>query len=429
MRTDTSPYLLHCLDGPSVINDDLPDGYAFRVWTPTMRHPRPATMGLSSAAWTLFHYCGLFASEGYCTVYIVHGERIVHRSCVLPRYFRWPFMGEDDLQISSTWTAPEFRGKGLASLALAHIVRTMPAARRRFWYVTRESNIPSIRVCRRVGFKLLSYGTRGATLGFRCLGQLKQVEEAATWGLQDGQALGPVQRVTRWYARYYARMGSDRNDLRVNRGVLFQTMASERSVIRAFYRIPLELSRLRVLDVGCGGAGGWYQLFRLGVTPQKTAGIDLQLDRLVHIGNLYPQCTAINADGTRMPFASTSFDLVYESTMLATLSRDSVRADIAAEMLRVCRPNGYLLLVDWRITNPVDQNFKALTRAEVKRLFGVGKTTSLVGTFPGALLPQPGRLLSTYAGPLYFLIAGLCPPLVGQVAYLLRKLPDPECKP
>jgi len=427
MRTDTSPYLLHSLDGPPAITDDLPDGYAFRVWTPTMRHPVPPTMGLSSAALTLFHYCGLFASDRYRVIYILQGDRIVHRSCILPRYFRWPFMDEDDLQISSTWTVPEFRGKGLASCALAHIVRTMAAAGRRFWYVTTEINIPSIRVCRRVGFELLSYGIRGATLGFRCLGQLKQVEEAAAKGLPGGQPLGPVQHMTSWYARYYARMGRDRNDLRVNPGVLFQTMASERSVIRAFYQIPLELSRLRVLDVGCGGAGGWYQLFRLGVTPQKTVGIDLQFDRLLRIGNLYPQSIAINADGIRMPFASASFDLVYESTMLATLSNDSVRADIAAEMLRVCRPNGYLLLVDWRITNPVDQNFKALTRAELRRLFGVGKATSLVGTFPGALLPQPGRLLSTYAGPLYFLIAAICPPLVGQVTYLLRKHPDPEC--
>lgn len=224
-----------------------------------------------------------------------------------------------------------------------------------------------------------------------------------------------------WYARYYAKRGSDRNDLRVNRGVLFQTMASERSVVRAFYRIPSELSRLSVLDVGCGGGASWYQLFRLGVTPNKTVGIDLQPDRLRNVSNLYPQCTAIQSDGARMPFANASFDLVYESTMFATLPGDHLRANIAAEMLRVCRPNGYLLLVDWRITNPWDRNFKALTRAEVTRLFGVGKAATLVGTFPGALVPPLGRLLSTYAGPLYFLIAGLCPPLVGQVAYLLRK--------
>jgi len=231
-----------------------------------------------------------------------------------------------------------------------------------------------------------------------------------------------------WYAHYYSKAGVDRNDLRVNRGALFQTIASERSLVRAFHHIPLELPGVCVLDVGCGEGGSWYQLFRLGVRPHKMIGIDLQPDWLVRIGGLYPQRSAIHADGASMPFANASFDLVYESTMFATLPDDRVRASIAAEMLRVCRPNGYLLLVDWRTPARWRRDYKALTRVDVRKLFAVGTSTRLLGVFPGALVPPLGRLLSTYAGSFYFLIAGLCPPLVGQVTYLLHRQPDSDFK-
>jgi len=250
----------------------------------------------------------------------------------------------------------------------------------------------------------------------------------ATSEIMNNRPAEPKSPPGDWYSRYYSKAGADRNDLRVNRGALFQTLASERSLIRAFARIPTNLSRQCILDVGCGGGGSWYQLFRLGVTPHKTIGMDLNFERLVGIHNLYPQCTAAHADGVSMPFADGSFDVVYESTMFVTLPDDRVRAGIAAEMLRVCRPNGYLVLVDWRTPKFWDRNYKALTRNEVRRLFGVGRITSLVGVFRGALVPPLGRLISTYSGALYFLIAGACPALVGQVVYLLRKHSDPAVR-
>jgi SAM-dependent methyltransferase len=229
-----------------------------------------------------------------------------------------------------------------------------------------------------------------------------------------------------WYARYYAQAGADRNDLSANRGVLFQTLASEASFIRAFRHIGMPSSDLRVLDVGCGSGATWYQLFRLGVKPHNTVGIDVQSDRLKRIGELYPQATVFFADASQMPLADESFDLVYESTLFATLSERSLRQRVASEMIRVCRPNGYLLLADWRFRNPFHAGSGALNRRELRRLFGAGKTTELLAVAPGALIPPLGRFLSTYAWPFYFLIAGLVPVLVGQVVYVLQKRPNSD---
>jgi SAM-dependent methyltransferase len=229
-----------------------------------------------------------------------------------------------------------------------------------------------------------------------------------------------------WYARYYAQAGADRNDLCANRGVLFQTLASEASFIRAFWHIGVSSSDLRVLDVGCGSGATWYQLFRLGVKPHNTVGIDVQSDRLKHIGEHYPQATVLFADASQMPLADESFDLVYESTLFATLSERSLRQRVASEMIRVCKPNGYLLLVDWRVRNPFDAGSGKLNRRELQQLFGAGTTTRLLAVARGALIPPLGRLLSAYAEPFYFLIAGLLPALVGQVVYVLQKQSNVE---
>jgi SAM-dependent methyltransferase len=232
-----------------------------------------------------------------------------------------------------------------------------------------------------------------------------------------------------WYANYYAVAGADRNDLRGNPEVLFQVLASERSFIRAFRRIAIEPHQLKVLDIGCGSGASWYQLFRLGVNPRNTVGIDVQADRVSQLNNLYPHSAAIHGDACNLPFDDESFDLVYESTLFATLSALDVRKDVASQMMRVCKENGYLLLVDWRVGRFWARSHGSLNKRELVRMFGVGQTCSLISVTHGALLPPLGRVLSKYAWPLYFLVAWLCPLFVGQVAYLLRKYPNPKGKP
>jgi len=223
------------------------------------------------------------------------------------------------------------------------------------------------------------------------------------------------------YRRYYERVGNDRNDLRTNRGVLFQTLGFEASFINACYKIDHDPGTARVLDVGCGSAGTWYQLLRLGYRAANIVGIDLQMERISAATTLHPAAAVVCGDATSLGFRDATFDLVYESTLFVTIADNRVRAEVAAEMVRVCRPGGYLLLVDWRTPRPWDRSYQALTRAEIKNLFRLGGSTSLVGAWRGALVPPVGRFLSSRATPLYFLVAAVFPLLVGQMAFLLRK--------
>lgn len=224
-----------------------------------------------------------------------------------------------------------------------------------------------------------------------------------------------------WYCRYYSKAGEHRNSLRLNSGVLFQILSMEAAVVQALGSLNHDPQTVRVLDVGCGGGGDIYHFLRLGYDPSLITGIEIQTVRLDRAKKLYPHIRWVDGDATLMGFESGGYDLVFESTMFATLPDDAVRSAIASEMVRVCSPGGYIVLVDWRTPKLGDSNYKALTHRELRKLFFLEKDTTLVGIYKGALVPPVGRFLSKYAAWLYFPVVRLCPFFVGQVVYVLKK--------
>ena len=191
--------------------------------------------------------------------------------------------------------------------------------------------------------------------------------------------------------------------------------------MRACRAIDHDPANASVLDVGCGCGGDVRELSQLHYDPEKIIGIDLLPDRIRAAEKLWPQTRFILGDASRMEFADDSFDLVFELTMFATLPDDVLSAAIAREMVRVCRPGGYLMLVDWRTPKPRDPDYKALTRRRLADLFAVSRRTELLRVCRGALVPPVGRSLSTWLPSVYFLVAAVFPFLVGQVTYVLQK--------
>ncbi len=224
-----------------------------------------------------------------------------------------------------------------------------------------------------------------------------------------------------WQASYYGKKGADRNDLRFNRGVLFQVLAWEASIVRAAYAMRHDPRTAKVLDVGCGTGPDIAQLLRLNYSPDNFTGIDVLPDRIAAARRLYPQLNLIHGDARSLDVADGTFDLVFESTMFAVVTDEDLSMRLAGEMVRVCKTGGYLLLADWRIPNSRDPGYLALTKRRLAHLFGLGRQTRLIGTYRGALAPPVGRALSKWFPAAYFLVAAVFPFLVGQVAYLLEK--------
>ena len=144
------------------------------LWNPTTLEIVPNGVALLPfVVWWVMHHLHLFANQDYGLYLIYDGHNLIHRSVITPRYFRFPFMTREDLQIGDTWTMPEYRGKGLASFAIQKLVELHKKQDRRFWYVVEEDNNPSIRAAEKAGFKKVGVGYRGKRMGMKVLGSFE----------------------------------------------------------------------------------------------------------------------------------------------------------------------------------------------------------------------------------------------------------------
>ena len=224
-----------------------------------------------------------------------------------------------------------------------------------------------------------------------------------------------------WYKTYYQKFGKDRNNIITNRGVFFQQIATHRSFIKSLSKINLDLSS-KILDVGCGSASNLMDFVKYGFDQNKLYGVDINNERIDKGKLNYPLLKLSNQDATKLNFEDNFFDLVFESTMFVQVTDCEMSSRISKEMVRVTKKNGFIILIDWRYGKFWNSNYLACNYKRVKELFNVGSDTEIISVYKGALIPPIGRFLSTYLGSTYFVISKLCPFLVGQVTYVLKRL-------
>ncbi len=145
--------------------------YSPVLWKPSVLKIVPTGVArLQFAVWWAMHNFRIFTNKDYGLYLIYDDHNLIHRSLITPRYFRFPFMTREDLQIGDTWTMPEYRGKCLASFAIQKIVELYKKPGRMFWYVVEEDNIPSIRAVEKAGFVKYGLGTRRKRIGMAFFG-------------------------------------------------------------------------------------------------------------------------------------------------------------------------------------------------------------------------------------------------------------------
>ena len=145
--------------------------YTYSLWRPGFLRLVPRGFPLLPfGAWWLLHRLHVFANRNYGLFLVYCGGKLVHRTCVFPGYFRFPFMGKNDLQIGDTWTSEEHRGRGIAPFAVQKVLEWEARPGRRFWYITTETNVASIRAVEKAGFTLAGKGRRSSRFGLRALG-------------------------------------------------------------------------------------------------------------------------------------------------------------------------------------------------------------------------------------------------------------------
>jgi len=63
-------------------------------------------------------------------------------------------MNKSDLQFTYVLTSSEYRGKGIGGRMLKYAIKEFSGQNRDIWYVTDTENVPSQRICSKVGFEV-----------------------------------------------------------------------------------------------------------------------------------------------------------------------------------------------------------------------------------------------------------------------------------
>lgn len=115
----------------------------------------------------------------------------------------------------------------------------------------------------------------------------------------------------------------------------------------------------RVLDVACG-TGALLEAVRERWPGAAGVGVDLSLEMLAIARRRLPPAVAlVAADAGRLPFADGAFD---GATCTSALHHWPEPAAALAEVARVLRPGGRLVLTDWSDDDPRLRSFSRLLR-------------------------------------------------------------------
>jgi len=168
----------------------LPPGLRFHCWSPEDGLPPRGSRRISNFFWWALAKAGAFARDGFTELRIERGDQLLHRLIVTPRWYRFPFMGPDDLQIGDVWTSPAARRQELAQAAIGEVHRRFGSAGTKLWYVAESNNLVSAALARSCGYRLVAIGRRTRHFGTALFGRFV-IDRYVERGSTDTQAIAP----------------------------------------------------------------------------------------------------------------------------------------------------------------------------------------------------------------------------------------------
>jgi SAM-dependent methyltransferase len=182
--------------------------------------------------------------------------------------------------------------------------------------------------------------------------------------------MSDLDRLRREYADREQRLAASDRYSYFNPAYLFAIQQRQRAVLKSLHRQGWSsLKDKRILEVGCGRGGVLREWLSFGATPESLNGTDLLEDRVAEAHHALPHLPIVCADGQNLPYPGGSFDLVLQYTVFSSVLDDSVKTNLAREMLRVLRPeSGLILWYDFWL-NPHNPQTRGIRPAEIERLF------------------------------------------------------------
>jgi ubiquinone/menaquinone biosynthesis C-methylase UbiE len=117
----------------------------------------------------------------------------------------------------------------------------------------------------------------------------------------------------------------------------------------------------RLLDVGCGTGTDLASWLERGWPPDRLAGVDLVEDRIAVARARCPGVDLRVTSGAQLPFESGAFDVATAGTVFSSILDPSVRRQLFAEMRRVVRNGGAVLVYDFVVRKPGNHDVVAMS--------------------------------------------------------------------
>lgn len=180
---------------------------------------------------------------------------------------------------------------------------------------------------------------------------------------------GEIERIKAVYERRKKEVPFLRYTL-FNQANLFMVQRREEELLKAFVKHGVtDLKVKRILDVGCGEGGELRNFIRYGAQPENLAAIDLLRDRIETAKRISPNIDFRCGDASHLTFEGESFDIVIQFTVFTSVLDISMKQSIASEMLRVLKPDGFILWYDYHMDNPGNPHVRGVKKREIFELF------------------------------------------------------------
>jgi len=181
--------------------------------------------------------------------------------------------------------------------------------------------------------------------------------------------MSEIERIQQEYADREKRFaGSDLYSM-FNVAHLFAVQQRQRATLKILRKMGVNrLVDIKLLEIGCGSGRILQEFLHFGIPSRNLYGLDLLMDRLSQAHAQLPSSRWVNADGQVIPFRSKSFDLVTQYTALSSILNPVIRQRVAAEMLRILKPGGFIIWYDFWV-NPANSQTHGIRPAEIRSMF------------------------------------------------------------
>ena len=108
------------------------------------------------------------------------------------------------------------------------------------------------------------------------------------------------------------------------------------------------LRELRVFEAGCSSGYNLRQFLQWGARPEHLAGMDLNPAAVAEHLALSPNIRVHAGSAEHIPEPDGVFDLSLAFTLFSSVPEEAVSTRIAAELVRITRPGGLIVVYDMR---------------------------------------------------------------------------------